>query len=111
VRPETLTFGPEELRAYEAGFKSDFDVGDAPARLNVNLFQLDYSSIQRAAGDPQGASSGAQILSSASATIRGVELEATLHPLTSLELGLNNGTPSTPGEQFGAGFAHPASVA
>jgi len=29
---ETLTFGPEELRAYEAGFKSDFDVGDAPAR-------------------------------------------------------------------------------
>jgi len=84
-------------------------------RVPAGLF-----SIQRAAGDTQGASSGAQILSSASATIRGVELEATIRPLTSLELGLNysyidakyaNGTPSTPGEQFGAGFAHPASVA
>jgi iron complex outermembrane receptor protein len=89
VRPETLTFGPEEVRAYEAGFKSDFDVSDAPARLNVNLFQLDYSAIQRAAGDTHGASSGAQVLSSASATIRGVELEATIRPIANLELGLN----------------------
>jgi iron complex outermembrane recepter protein len=89
VRPETVTFGPEEVEAYEVGFKSDFSLASAPTRLNVNLFQLDYSAIQRAAGDYNAGVSGAQTLSSAAATIRGVELEGTMRPIESLELGVN----------------------
>ena len=95
VRPDALTFGPEVVTSYEAGFKSDFHVGDAPARLNMNVFYLDYDSIQRAAGDfnfappPGFAQSGAQVLSVASAKMKGVELEALIRPIPSLELGAN----------------------
>ena len=94
VRPETRTFGPEEVMSYEAGFKSDFAVQDMPVRLNVTLFQTDYEKIQRAAGDariisPGNVVSGAQILSSAEARIRGIEIESVIKPTDKLELGVN----------------------
>ncbi len=94
VRPETRTFGPEEVTSYEAGFKSDFSVQDMPVRLNVTVFQTDYEKIQRAAGDarvisPGNVVSGAQTLSTAEARIRGVELETVVKPIPQLELGAN----------------------
>ena len=60
-------------------------------RLNVNGFWLDYGNIQRAAGDfntvTQG--NGAITLSTASAEIKGVEVEAMIQPTDFLELGAN----------------------
>ena len=58
-----------------------------PVRLNADVFQTDYSKIQRAAGDYNAGASGAQILSVASARIRGLELESVIKPLPQLELG------------------------
>lgn len=89
VRPETRTFGPESVTSYELGTKSDFTVQNMPVRLNVTVFQTDYDKIQRAAGDFNAGVSGAQTLSTASARIRGIELESVVKPIKALELGLN----------------------
>ena len=35
VRPETRTFGPESVTAYELGFKSDFTIADKIGRAHV----------------------------------------------------------------------------
>lgn len=76
---------------YEAGFKSDFKLAGVPVHLNVNGFYLDYKNIQRAAPDYNPATNGvgAVTLSSASAVIKGVEMEATIRPLPMFELGVN----------------------
>ena len=91
VFPNTRTFGPEYLTDYEAGFKSDFEIGGMATRFNVNGFYLDYSNIQRAAGDRNNATggNGAITLSTASAVIKGVEVEAMIRPTREIELGLN----------------------
>jgi len=91
VFDNTRTFGPEVVTSYEAGFKSDFEVVGSPARLNMNVFYLDYESIQRASGDfnPLVNGNGAVVLSNAEATIKGVELDAMIRPIDDLELGLN----------------------
>ena len=69
--------------------KSEFTIGDVPVRLNADVFQTDFEKIQRASGDfnPVTYASGARVLSSASAEIRGLELEAVIRPLDALEIG------------------------
>ena len=91
VYENTRTFGPETVTDYEAGFKSDFRIGDVETRLNVNGFYLDYKNIQRAAGDRNSATggNGAITLSSASAVIKGIEIEAMIKPIDILEIGGN----------------------
>lgn len=91
VFTNTRTFGPEKVTDYEAGFKSNYTVGGMPTMLNVNGFYLDYANIQRAAGDYNSATggNGAITLSSASAVIKGVEIEWMVKPAKFLELGGN----------------------
>lgn len=91
VYENTRTFGPEKVTDYELGFKSNFTVGGVPTLLNVNGFYLDYTNIQRAAGDrnPATGGNGAITLSSASAVIKGVEVQAMIKPVRQLELGAN----------------------
>jgi len=47
---QVVPFGPESLKAYEIGFKSDFL--DRTIRLNVSAFYNDYSSLQLQASNP-----------------------------------------------------------
>lgn len=84
-------FGPEFVTDWEAGFKSDFKIADRPVRLNVNAYNMDYSKIQRGLADfnPTTNQNGAATLSSASARIRGVEVELMVKPFDALELGGN----------------------
>ncbi|MCZ2153646.1 MAG: TonB-dependent receptor, partial [Bryobacterales bacterium] len=91
VFPNTRTFGPEFVTDYEAGFKSDFYIGGAPVRLNTNIFYLDYSHIQRTAPDYNITTNanGAVALSTASATIKGIEIEVVARPMDFLEVGGN----------------------
>jgi iron complex outermembrane receptor protein len=88
VFPTTRTFTPEFVTSYEAGFKSDFRVGEMPARFNASYYHLDYKDIQRATGDfnPVTGAGGARILQ-ADARIQGVEVEALLRPWTGVEVG------------------------
>lgn len=91
VNIEYAQFGPEFVTDWEAGFKSDFKVGGRPVRFNVNGFNLDYSKIQRGMADfsPRTNQSGAATLSTGSARIRGLEVEAMIKPLDILEIGGN----------------------
>ncbi len=91
VFDNTRTFGPEKVTDYEAGFKSDFNIGGMQTRFNVNGFYLDYSHIQRAAGDRNNVTggNGAVTLSTASAVIKGIEVEAMIRPARNLEIGAN----------------------
>lgn len=104
VRPDGLTFGPEYVRSYEVGAKTDFHLGTVPMRFNVAAYQLNYKGIQRAAGDnypngcpnaaiafcnTTGLDQGAITYNAGSARVRGVELEATARPFRGLELSGN----------------------
>jgi len=82
------TFEPEKLTSYEAGFKSDWNLGSMPGRLNVTYFYSDYKNIQRPGSDFNLTTfaGGAKILS-ATATIQGVEAEASIRPFEGLEIG------------------------
>lgn len=88
VNTQFRTFDPEKLTSYEAGFKSDWRLGSMPGRLNVTYFYSDYKNIQRPGSDfnPVTFAGGAKILS-ATATIQGVEAEASIRPFDGLEIG------------------------
>ena len=88
VRPSTRTFDPEKVTSYEAGFKSDWNLGSVPLRLNVTAYTMDYANVQRTAGDANGLALGATIVP-ASARIRGVEAEASIRPVRGVEIGGN----------------------
>jgi iron complex outermembrane receptor protein len=86
----TRTFEPEKVTSYEAGVKSDFQIAEAPVRLNVSAYTLDYKDIQRATGDfnPATGAGGARTLN-ADARIKGVEIEALIRPARGVEIGGN----------------------
>lgn len=115
VRPDGLTFGPEHVRSYEVGAKTDFHVGSVPVRFNVSGYRLDYKGIQRAAadnfangcdssatapnpgepancnlaGNTTGLDQGAITYNAGTARVHGIELEATARLLPGFELSGN----------------------
>ena len=88
VNAQYRTFNPEKLTTYEVGFKSDWNLGDVPGRLNLTAFYSNYNNIQRPGGDFNLTTfaGGAAILS-AKARIQGIEGEASIRPFPGLELG------------------------
>lgn len=88
VFENTATFSPETVTSYEAGFKSDFWIGEVPTRLNATYYYLDYSNIQRATGDfnPATNGTGAKVLG-AEARIQGIEVEASVRPVRGVTIG------------------------
>ncbi len=91
VSPSNLTFAPEHVTTYELGFKSTFRSGDGPFTFNANVFHSDYKDIQVVAGDYNANTfaSGAAVFNAAAATIKGVEVEASVTPGHGLELSAN----------------------
>jgi iron complex outermembrane receptor protein len=90
VFANTRTFDPEKVTSWEAGIKSDFQIGDVPFRLNASVYTLDYKGIQRATGDykPATNAAGARTLN-ADARDRGIEIEASMRPVSGVEIGGN----------------------
>ncbi len=86
VRPETQTFLPERLTTYEAGFKSDWRLGEVPFRFNATYYYSDYKNIQRPGGDfnTNNGAGGARIVA-AQATIQGFEIETSVRPTNAIE--------------------------
>lgn len=93
IRP----FGPEKLRAYEVGFKSDFF--DRRLRLNGDVFLMDYIGYQGVPnicldsnGNQLPANQGGvpglcgQYLNIGNARVKGFELEATIKPVDGLTI-------------------------
>lgn len=92
VRANTQTFDPERLTSYEAGFKSDWHLGGMPGMFNATGYYSDYTNVQRAGGDfaiINGYGAGGAAIYSATATIKGFELEGNIRPVPGLEFGGN----------------------
>lgn len=100
-RPSALTFKPEFVTSYEIGAKTDFHIGNMPARFNINAYYLDYEDLQRGAGDnyPNGPAGGpcpnetcldqgAIIFNAKEARIAGIEIETIIRPTDNLDLSI-----------------------
>ncbi len=74
-------FGPENVDAFELGWKSD--LADGRLRFNVAGFYYDYSDLQVRLGVPTG---GVEIANAAQASIKGVEIEMAAAPVEGLRI-------------------------
>lgn len=81
---------PENVRSFEGGIKSD--LFDNRLRINLGYFYQKYDDIQRLVQFAvPGESPEQQLFNAASATIQGLELEASALPLPGLRLDANVG--------------------
>jgi iron complex outermembrane receptor protein len=89
IRPPFLSFRPEEVTDYEVGEKSEWL--DHRVRVNVALYQSNYSDIQRTVLTtvPGTAQVDTAIQNAAKAKIRGAELEVLTSPFGGLTVGLS----------------------
>lgn len=89
----TNVYNPETVNSYEAGLKADFF--DRRARINLTGFISKYEDLQRqlVVPDPANPAVGftQQTRNIASATVKGVELEAKARPIPELSLRATGG--------------------
>ncbi len=93
-------FQPEYLKDVEVGAKRDWDIEGIKARTNIDWYTGWFDNIQASVPvvNPLNNQTVTLVTNAAKATINGVELEATLIPVTGLELSGNyayNGTQYT----------------
>lgn len=84
------TFDPEEVKSYELGMK--MDGFDRRLRMNLSVFNMDYSDMQLTVARPDPrvvAGSINSVINAGEATMRGAELELKFLPVEGLELGLS----------------------
>ncbi len=82
--PQSLSFAPEKLWAYEGGLKSDWL--ERRLRVNVTGFVYDYTDLQVQSGIRPGVIA---INNAATANLKGVELEVSAKPTPGLLLSAN----------------------
>jgi iron complex outermembrane receptor protein len=82
--PESLSFAPEKLWAYESGVKSDWL--DRRLRVNLTGFIYDYTDLQVQSGIRPGVIA---INNAAAAKVKGIELEVSAKPMAGLLLTAN----------------------
>ena len=86
---QAVPYAPEEVKTYEAGFKSDFL--DRRARLNVAGFYSDYNNMQLIVNacdaiSPFPGAPCTQTTNAGSSKLWGVEIEASLEPVDGLTI-------------------------
>ena len=88
---ELQPFDEENVKTYEVGMKSDWDLGGIQLRSNLAIYQQDYSDIQRttAVEDPVSLTLTTITANAAEATIRGLEYEFDVSPADGLTLAVN----------------------
>jgi iron complex outermembrane receptor protein len=79
-------FKPEYVTDVELGVKSDWEIMGVKARTDLDLFHDDYSNIQRSVTQFINGIDAPITENAASAVIQGVELQATVIPVTGTEL-------------------------
>lgn len=81
-----LPFGPEKLKNYEIGVKSDFF--DRRVRLNISAFYDDYSAIQetRLSCPELGITFCSLVVNAGNARTKGLEVEAFARPVDGLQI-------------------------
>jgi iron complex outermembrane receptor protein len=80
------TFAPEKLADVEVGVKSQFELGTVPVRLNVDVYNGDYTNIQRTAPAFINGLVGNLNQNAAAGVVRGVEFNGAIVPIEGLTL-------------------------
>ena len=83
-------FKPEHSKTAEVGTKFDFNLGEAPARLNVALFHTKYSDFQISVTDA-GPPVRTIVRNAGGARINGAEVEFSIKPVRNLDISANLG--------------------
>lgn len=83
-------FEPEHSKTAEVGGKFDFNLGDAPARLNVALFNTKYKDFQIGVTDA-GPPVRTIVRNAGGARINGAEVEFSIKPVRNLDISANLG--------------------
>ena len=102
---------PEDVKSYEVGVKSD--LLDRRLRVNVDVFQSDYTNIQQLNTVPTNGAPIQSLVNVASATIKGVEGEFAAKPAPWLLLNANIGYLDANYKKFDrplAGVANPLAL-
>jgi iron complex outermembrane receptor protein len=89
ANPANYTFKPEFVMNYELGHKSDFMIGDMPARVNSAVYYTDYTDMQRTSGDSYKGGFGGATYTAGKAAIMGFETDATIQPFPGLTVMAN----------------------
>ena len=100
VNKTNILFKPEYVTNYEIGLKSDYLIGEVPARLNMAAYYTDFTDMQKTGADsriiPNADGLGnSQVVTGAStfnvgrAEISGFEIESTIQPTPALTLAAN----------------------
>ena len=83
-------FSPEYVTDYEIGEKSEFHVGNMKARINFDVFRSDFNGWQERVtkfyDTPNGPLPFAVVTNVAKGVVEGADLEATLIPMSHLEI-------------------------
>src|SRR5882672_5467247 len=83
-------FSPEYVTDYEIGEKSEFHMGDMKARINFDVFRSNFNGWQERVtkiyDTPNGPLPFAVVTNVAKGVVEGADLEATLIPMSQLEI-------------------------
>jgi len=83
-------FSPEYVTDYEIGEKSEFHLGDMKARINFDVFRSNFNGWQERVtkiyDTPNGPLPFAVVTNVAKGVVEGADLEATLIPMSQLEI-------------------------
>ncbi|WP_372781956.1 TonB-dependent receptor [Litorivivens sp.] len=101
----TTPFDPEEITSYEIGIKSD--LFDRRLRLNVSLFQMDYTDRQIAQFEAGSGGASSVIVNAGESVTRGLEIESVFIPTPGLRLIANYGFLDVEYKEFIAGPVNP----
>lgn len=83
-------FKPEHSKTAEIGGKFDFNLGDAPARLNLAAFHTKYTDFQVGVTDA-GPPVRTIVTNAGGARINGAEIEFSIKPVPNLDISANVG--------------------
>jgi iron complex outermembrane receptor protein len=93
ANPADYTFRPEYVTNYELGQKSDFYIGEAPARLDTAIYYTNYTDMQRTGTDVYVSGGqrvlGGAIFNAGKAHIEGLETQFQVRPIAGLNLTAN----------------------
>jgi len=98
-------YGPEFIRDYEAGIKSDWNIGGVPVRTNIAAFYAKYTDIQRSTfGVSDTGQTFIGISNGPKASIYGAQVQLSMRPADGLMLNANYGYLHTSYDEGSPGF-------
>ena len=86
IRSTLFSYDPEFVTSYEAGVKSDWDLGTVPVRANLAVYRADVKDMQVQVQDTSTTPLSGYVNNAGKARYSGGELEVTMRPVAGFTL-------------------------